>query len=160
MPNSTAGANLSISHGGQGTRDADGNLTWNSPVSVRSLAMAGFSQFDVDNSISATVTAQDLSALNLDGSGAKDLTGLYGFIVLEYVSGTGYFTVDPGASNPYYVGTFSVGSPAAGAMPSAIIPITVGALVDASHKTLDLTLTGTCTIRETVYAGAISSFGG
>lgn len=154
MANTTAGMNLTITHSGQGTRDADGNLTWRSVQSSRSHGMSGFAQFDQDNALSATINEQDLTALNLDSSGTKDLTGLYGFLVYEYVSGSGSVLIEPGDTNgAAWHATVTIGGGSTHAR-SFCQPMTAGALVTASLKTLDHTVTGTIVYRMTVYAGS------
>lgn len=154
MANSTAGANVSFQHNGAGTRDTAGNLTWFSPASIRGASMAGFSQFDQGNAITTTQNELDLAALNLDGSGSKDLTGLVGYIVYEYISGAGSFLIEPGDTNgAAWHQTVTIG-PGATQSRFAVQPMTTGALVTSLLKTVDLTVTGTCQIRMTVYAGA------
>lgn len=154
MANNTASMGISFEHHGSGTRDADGNLTWRSPSSARQHNMAGFAQFDVDNALSATINEQDLTALNLDASGTKDLTGLYGFIVYEYVSGSGSVLIEPGDTNPAtWHGTVTIGGGTTHAR-WFVQPMTAGALVTASLKTLDHTVSGTIIYRMTVYAGS------
>lgn len=154
MPNVTANANLTFMHGGEGSRDADGNSTWQRPASVRAHSMQGFSQFDQDRRLSGMINEQDLTALNLDGSGSKDLTGLYGFIVYEYVEGTGSVLIEPGDTNgAAWHGTVTIGGGTTHAK-VFVQPMTTGALVTASLKTLDHTVTGTIVYSMTVYAGS------
>lgn len=154
MANSTAGAQITLSTSGSGTRDGDGNQTWRRPMSVRSHNMSGFAQFDVDNALSATINEQDLSSLNLDASGAKDLTGLYGFIVYEYVSGTGSVLIEPGDTlGAAWHQTVTIGGGST-ASRFAVQPLTAGALVTSLLKTLDHTVTGTIVYSMTVYAGS------
>jgi hypothetical protein len=153
MANSTANAVITVSHGGSGTRDSDGNLTWYAPPSTRSHSMQGFTQFDVDRRLSGTINEQDLSALNLDGSGTKDLTGLYGFIVYEYVEGSGSVLIEPGDTNgAAWHQTVTIGGGTTHAR-VAVQPLTAGATVTGSLKTLDHTVTGTIVYSMTVYVG-------
>lgn len=154
MANSTAGMSISMSHSGRGTRDGDGNTIWQRSSSTRAHSMAGFAQFDVDLALSATIDEQDLSALNLDGTGTKALTGLYGFIVYEYVSGSGSVLIEPGDTNgAAWHGTVTIGGGSTHAR-FFVQPLTAGAQVSGSLKTLDHTVTGTIVYSMTVYAGS------
>lgn len=154
MANSTAVGNISFQVSGSGTRDGDGNLSWALESIAKSHNMAGFSQFDIDRALSATINEQDLTALNLDASGSKDLTGLYGFIVYWYVSGSGSVLIEPGDTNPAtWHGTVTIGG---GTTHSRFFvqPMTTGALVTASLKTLDHTVSGTIVYGMAVLAGS------
>ena len=154
MANSTANASITIAHGGSGTRDGDGNTIWQRDVSQRGHSMQGFAQFDQDRVLTGTIDEQDLSALNLDGTGAKNLTGLYGFIVYEYVSGSGSVLIEPGDTNgAAWHGTVTIGGQTTQSR-FFIQPMVTGALVTGSLKTIDHTATGTITYSMTVYAGA------
>jgi len=154
MANTTAGMSITLSHGGNGTRDSDGNTSWRHAFSSRAHAMAGFSQFDQDLALSATIDEQDLSAINLDGTGTKALTNLVGFIVYEWVSGTGTVLIEPGDTNgATWHQTVLIGN-TSGSVRFAVQPMTTGALVTSSLKTLDHTVTGTIVYSMTIYAGS------
>lgn len=152
MPNSAANASITIVYGGEGTRDSDGDSRWAQAIEPTTHSMQGFSQFD-RGTLRATQDDIDLSALNLDGTGAKDLTGLYGFIILRYVSGSGSVAFGPGTANgAAWFGNGTLG----GATTQTRVfcqPMTTGALVTASLKTLDLTVTGDIVYTMTVFAG-------
>lgn len=154
MANSTAAARVSAEWGGRGTRDGDGNLRWAGPQTIAGHNMIGFSQFDQDLALSATINEQDWTALNLDASGTKDLTGLYGFVLYAYVSGSGSVLIEPGDTNPAtWHGTVTIGGGTTHAK-FFIQPLTAGALVTASLKTVDHTVTGTIVYSMTVFAGS------
>ena len=145
-----------MAYSGQGTRDSAGNLTWACPAQAVSVGMAAFSQFDQSLALTTTQDDLDLTAINLDGSGAKDLTGLVGYLLVRYVSGSGSVLVKKGTTNGYdgaAVGGTTVGG-ASTSSPFAIVPFTVASAIGASNKTLDLTVTGTITYSVAVFAGA------
>lgn len=156
MANSTAAAQFSATSSGSGTRDSDGNSIWQAPLLTIAHGMVGFSQFDVDNALSATINEQDLTALNLDGSGSKDLTGLYGYIEYWYISGSGTVLIEPGDTNgATWHATVTIGAPGTGgAVPYFRQPLSAGGKVTASLKTLDHTVSGTIVYGMRVFAGA------
>lgn len=154
MPtNSTANANVTISYGGEGTTDDDGDSGWQVAVEQAMHSMQGFAKFD-RGTITTTQDEYDLSASNLDGLGARDFTGLYGFIILRYISGSGSVAFGPGTTNgAAWFGNGTLGA-ASTQTKFHIQAMTTTALVTASLKTLDLTVTGTIKFSVTVFAGA------
>lgn len=161
MPNVTAAMNVTIQDSGSGSRATGGRDPWFAPAAPTSIGMFGstFTQFDMNDALTSTQDDLDLSALNLDGSGAKDFTGLYGFIVLRYISGTGSVAVGPGTTNG--ASWFQNGTLGGASTQTPVIfqPMTTGALVTGSLKTIDLTVTGTITYSMRIYGGTSTTGG-
>lgn len=161
MPNQTAQMNITITNSGAGSRLTGNRSPWEAPAAPATVGMFGstFTQFDINDALTSTQDDLDLTTLNLDSSGAKDLTGLYGFIVLQYISGTGSVAFGPGTTNgASWFGNGTLGG-ASTQTPIFIQPMTTTALVTASLKTLDLTVTGTITYSMRVYAGTSTTGG-
>jgi len=161
MPNVTAAMNITIQNSGSGSRATGGRDPWFAPAALATVGMFGstFTQFDINDALTATQDDLDLSALNLDGSGAKDFTGLYGFIVLQYISGAGSVSFGPGTTNG--ASWFGNGTLGGGSTQTQIFmqPMTAGALVTGSLKTIDLIVTGTITYSVRVYGGTSTTGG-
>ena len=162
MPNLTAGMNSTSSNGGSGTRAAGGTDIWSaSPMTVQPMTLYGstFTQFDINDALTATQDDLDLAALNLDSSGSKNLTGLYGEIFITYISGTGSVLCAPGTTNgATWVGTATIGGGATHTRQHKI-SMTVGATTTGALKTIDLTVAGSIVYSVRVYAGTSTTGG-
>lgn len=154
--NVTFGGNVSLALSFQGTRNSDGTQQTSAPAVLASLGMDVSKCTYVDQGlISTTKDDLDLTTLNLDGTGAKDLTGLYFLMVAIPVAGSGSGTVtcSSGTTNPYLSG-FPVVANANILTQTSAFRLWYGDVVVASGaKTLDLTVAGTISYWLYVFAG-------
>lgn len=155
MANVTFGGNIALAFSGSGTQNSSGTLSTSVPAVLASLGMdvTKCTYFD-HGYISSTQDDLDLTALNLDGAGAKDLTGLYFVMIAVPVagSGSGTVTMSSGTTNPY------LGVPLAASgnklVQTSAFRLWFGDLaVAAGAKTLDLPLSGTLSYWLYVFAG-------
>lgn len=153
--NVTFGGNISLAFSAQGTQNSSGTLETSVPAVLASLGIdvTKCTYFD-HGLISTTQDDLDLTALNLDGAGTKDLTGLYfiGIAVPVAGSGSGTVTMSSGTTNPY------LGLPLAASgmklVQTSPFRVLHGDLaVAAGAKTLDLTLSGTLSYWLYIFAG-------
>lgn len=153
--NVKAAGNVTVSFGAQVTRNSDGSWSADIPgVNVGiALNSTNFTYMD-QGLIASTQNDYDLTASNLDGQGAKDLTGLYVLHIFVPVagSGSGSFTVSSGTTNPY------LGLPLAanGLVLTQTTPFRMAfgdLVVSAGAKTEDWTLSGTLQMWAYIFAG-------
>lgn len=155
MANVTFGGNVSLSMSFQGTRNSDGTQQTSAPAILASLGMDVTKCTIVDQGLATTTKDDlDLTSLNLDGTGAKDLTGLYFMMLAIPVAGSGSGTVtcSSGTTNPY------LGLPLAASgnilVQTSAFRLWFGDLLVASGaKTLDLTVSGTISYWLYIFAG-------
>lgn len=156
MANVTMGGNISLQFSAAGTRNSDGSQEFSVPAILASLGLdvSTCTVFD-QGRFSADQDDLDLTALNLDGTGAKSLDGLYFIMLFVPVagSGSGVLTISSGTTNPY------LGAPLAASgmkltQNRAFRVLHGDRAVSSTLKTLDIDLdTNPLTWWEYVFAG-------
>lgn len=157
MANVKAAGAINLSFNAQVTRNSDGTLSAAIPgVALgMSLNILNFTQMD-QGLKTASLNELDLTALNLDGSGAKDLTGLYIAVIVVPVpgSGSGTMTAAAGTTTPYLCGFPTLVGDANVLSQATAFRIWFGdAVVASGAKTLDFLVSGTLSFWIYVFAG-------